>query len=270
MNIQQDETLRISLIQYNIAWENKEANLSYIENIISSLALKTDVAILPEMCTTGFTMNSQSLAELNNGKTINLIKKWAIEYDIAICGSFISKDEDENKYYNRGFFISSDKELYYDKRHLFRMGNESLYFSEGKKRLVFEHKGFNICLLICYDLRFPVWSRNVDKEYDLLIYVANWPESRIKVWDTLLTARAIENMSYVCGVNRTGIDGNKLVYNGKSKVVNAKGDEILSTSPNVASVETISISKTELEKFREKFPVWKDADKFELKNKSDI
>lgn len=259
----QDRKLRISLVQYGIVWEDKEANLHYIQKIVTSLAGKTDIVVLPEMCTTGFTMNSQKLAEPNYGTTISLFKQWSKESDIAICGSFIAKDKED--YYNRGFFISPDNNFYYDKRHLFRMGKEPEYFSAGNKRLVFEHKGFNICLLICYDLRFPVWARNVGNEYDLLIYTANWPESRANVWNTLLTARAIENMSYVCGVNRIGKDGNKLMYRGDSKLINAKGEEITSIEANKNQIETVCISKTELEQFRNKFPVWKDADDFELK-----
>lgn len=257
----QDRKLRISLVQYDIVWENKEANLSYVENIVTSLAGKTDIVVLPEMFTTGFTMNSHKLSESNDGDTITLLKQWATEFDIAICGSFIAKEK--GHFFNRGFFISSESEYFYDKRHLFRMGKEPEYFSPGDKRLIFEHKGFNICLLICYDLRFPVWARNINNEYDLIIYTANWPESRAKVWNTLLAARAIENISYVCGVNRIGKDGNDLAYKGDSKLIDAKGEVLASIK--VDKVETVSISKDELDKFRNKFPVWKDADSFELK-----
>lgn len=259
----QDRVLRISLVQYDIVWEDKEANLRYIKEAITSLAGKTDVIILPEMCTTGFTMNSRKLSETNNETTITLFKEWCNQFDIAICGSFIAKDEET--FYNRGFFISPNNAYYYDKRHLFRMGKEPEYFSAGNNRLVFEHKGFNICLLICYDLRFPVWARNVGNEYDLLIYTANWPDSRAKVWNTLLAARAIENMSFVCGVNRIGRDGNNLTYKGDSKLINAKGEEITSIEAGLNQIETVQISKTELEQFRNKFPVWKDADDFQLK-----
>lgn len=257
----QDRKLRISLVQYDIVWENKEANLHYVEDVATSLAGKTDIVVLPEMFTTGFTMNSHKLSESNDGDTITLLKQWATEFDIAICGSFIAKEK--GHFFNRGFFISSESEYFYDKRHLFRMGKEPEYFSPGDKRLIFEHKGFNICLLICYDLRFPVWARNINNEYDLIIYTANWPESRAKVWNTLLAARAIENISYVCGVNRIGKDGNDLVYKGDSKLIDAKGEVLASIK--VDKVETVSISKDELDKFRNKFPVWKDADSFELK-----
>ncbi|WP_029904297.1 amidohydrolase [Prevotella sp. 10(H)] len=261
--MQQDDKLGISLVQYDIVWENKEANLLYIHNIVSDLSGKTDIVVLPEMCTTGFSMNSHNLAEPNDGNTITSLRQWTKQYEVAICGSFIAKDG--NDYYNRGFFITPEKEYYYDKRHLFRMGAEPRSFAAGDKKLIFEYKGFNICLLICYDLRFPVWARNVDNEYDLLIYTANWPASRAKVWNTLLIARALENMCYVCGVNRIGKDGNGLAHEGGSKLINAKGEEIISAGLNTERVETVYISKSELQLFREKFPVWKDADRFELK-----
>lgn len=259
----QDDKLRLSLVQYDIEWENKQRNLDYLHGIVKKLSGKTDIIVLPEMFTTGFSMNSHNLAEPNTGHTITQIKLWAKKYDIGICGSFIASEG--TSFFNRGFFISSDSEHYYDKRHLFRMGCEPQFFSSGNNRLIFKHKGFNICLLVCYDLRFPVWARNVNNEYDLLIYVANWPASRSKVWNSLLTARALENMSYVCGVNRIGTDGNGLIYNGGSKLINAKGDEISNIVLNSEQIETIQISKTELEHFRIKFPAWKDADSFEIK-----
>lgn len=256
------DKLKVSLVQYDIAWEDKQRNLDYLHHIVKSLAGKTDIVVLPEMCTTGFTMNSRSLAESNDGMTVSAFKQWASEYGLAICGSFIASENDVC--YNRGFFIASDKEYYYDKRHLFRMGAEPGFFAPGNKRVIFEHKGFNICLLICYDLRFPVWTRNVNNEYDLLIYAANWPFSRSKVWNALLTARAIENMCYVCGVNRIGEDGNRLIHRGESKVINARGEEISAIGLDKEEVITVCISKQELEQFRTKFPVWKDADRFEI------
>lgn len=254
-----NSVIRISLAQYDIAWENKSANLAKIENIVENLSGITDIVVLPEMFSTGFSMNSHSLAEPIEGETITLIKHLSQKHDLAICGSYIAIDN--GTYYNRGFFITRDEDHYYDKRHLFGMGNEPKYFKNGKKRLVFKHKGFNICLLICYDLRFPVWARNVDNEYDLLIYVANWPASRAKVWYTLLDARAIENMCYVCGVNRIGTDGNGLLHEGGSKLVNAKGQEMTSIVKG-EDIQTVAILKKELDEFRQKFPVWKDADRF--------
>lgn len=258
----QDQILRVSLAQYDILWEDKSANLAKIEKIVSSLAGETDLVVLPEMCTTGFSMNSHQLAEPVTGTTVSHLSKLAQQYDIAICSSFIAIDK--NKYFNRGFFITSESQHYYDKRHLFRMGQEADYFSAGEKKLIIEHKGFKICLLVCYDLRFPVWARNVDNEYDLLIYTANWPASRSHVWNILLEARAIENMCYVCGVNRVGADGNNLVHEGNSKMIDAKGETILSINLNLEDTKTVHISKENLNKFRTKFPAWKDADKFRI------
>lgn len=256
--------LRVSLIQTDIVWENKAENLRNIERKIVELRGQTDLVVLPEMFTTGFSMNSHALAENILGETISTVKRWAKNYDLALCGSFIA--EDEGGFYNRGFFISPDQELYYDKKHLFRMGDERSAFKSGSERLIVEHKGFSICLLICYDLRFPVWSRNIENAYDLLVYVASWPESRAMVWDTLLKARALENQSYVCGVNRVGLDGLKLTYRGGSVMLDAKGRSLSSLKDRAEGVETIEISKEELDDFRQKFPVWMDADKFQITN----
>lgn len=254
--------LRLAFAQYDIVWENKAANLDKIESFAKSFANKADILVLPEMCTTGFTMNSCILAETTNEETIARLKDIAHKYEMAICGSYIAKDEDN--YFNRGFFITPSDEQYYDKRHLFRMGQEPNHYSSGKNRLIVEHKGFSICLMICYDLRFPVWSRNIDNEYDILIYVANWPASRSNAWNILLEARAIENMCYVCGVNRMGRDGNGLAYDGSSKVINARGEIVSKPAIRIETAEVIHISKDEIDAFRAKFPVWKDADKFKI------
>ena len=172
-------------------------------------------------------MQSQTLAEPNSGKTISTLKQWASLFQLAICGSYIATDN--GQFYNRAFFLTPEGEYYfYDKRHLFRMGREAEHFSAGNKRIIIPYHGWNICLLVCYDLRFPVWSRNVKNEYDLLIYVANWPIPRRLAWDALLRARALENQCYVCGVNRIGTDGYRLHYNGGSVVYSALGEEITS------------------------------------------
>lgn len=260
-HIMDNSALKVTLIQMDIIWEDKKANLEKVHGFIQTLSGQTDLFVLPEMFSTGFTMDSHIFAETNDGETITLLKSWAKQYNVAIAGSFITKEG--GKFYNRGFFLTPDDEFYYDKRHLFRMGGEEKFFSAGEKRLVFEHKGYRICFLICYDLRFPVWARNIENEYDLLLYVANWPTSRIKVWDTLVRARAIENMCYVCAVNRVGTDGNRIAYNGESKMIDAKGN-ILASLDDGEKCETVTISKKELTDFRIKFPVWKDADKFTL------
>jgi omega-amidase len=181
----------------------------------------------------------------------------------ALVGSF--NCEEQGKYFNRAFFVTPSHLCYfYDKRHLFRMGEEADHFSAGSKQLIIPYKGFNIALLVCYDLRFPVWSRNRDNGYDVLVYVANWPASRRKVWDTLLRARALENMSYVIGVNRVGTDGYKLPYDGGSIVISAKGETLASVADNTEGTATVSIDTESLIHFRNKFPVWKDADAFKL------
>lgn len=255
--------MKITLIQDTIVWADKRANLQKTEFQLKSLAGKTDLVALPEMFTTGFCTSQLNLAETMQGETVQCLKSWAVEYNLAITGSFIATEN--GKYYNRAFFVFPNGEIETaDKRHLFSMGGEDKLFSCGDKRLIVRYKEFNICILICYDLRFPVWSRNVANEYDLLIYTANWPESRIGVWNTLLVARAIENQTYVCGINRIGKDGENLSYNGCSKLIDAKGKELLSSPLNEPMVDTIELSIKDLNDFRAKFPVWKDADRFEI------
>lgn len=254
--------MRVSILQTNIAWEDKQTNLNDLHHSLKELQGKTDLVILPEMCSTGFTMKSRELAEPINGETITTLRQWSNTYQIAIAGSYIACEED--RYYNRAFFVTPENEVYfYDKKHLFRMGEEGEYFSAGEQtKPIIRYRGWNICILICYEIRFPVWSRNVNNEYDLLIYVANWPTPRRHVWDTLLIARAIENMCYVCGANRVGIDGNNLSYNGGSAIYSPKGKIITIAPDNEVSTVTAELSIEELKAFREKFPVWKDADRF--------
>jgi len=255
--------MKITLLQDVVIWADKQANLRKTEFRLRDLAEKTDLVVLPEMFTTGFCTSRLDLAETMQGETVQCLKKWATEYRLALAGSFIATEN--GKYYNRAFFVFPTGEIEIaDKRHLFSMGGENVLFSAGDKRLIVKYKDFNICILICYDLRFPVWSRNVNNEYDLLIYTANWPESRINVWNTLLAARAIENQTYVCGVNRVGKDGENISYNGSSKLMDAKGQELFSSPLNKSSVDTIELSLEELNNFRMKFPVWKDTDRFEL------
>ena len=251
--------LKISIVQTDIAWENKQENLRMLREKLHALRGTTEIVVLPEMFSTGFTMKSRELAEPVSG----ILKELAADFQLALCGSFICSER--SNYYNRAFFITPEgEEFYYDKRHLFRMGNEAEYFSSGNNKLIISYRGWNICLLVCYDLRFPVWSRNVNNEYDLLIYVASWPQARRLAWDTLLCARALENMCYVCGVNRIGVDGNKLIYNGGSVVFSAKGEVLASVPDGEEGIETVSLSLISLQQLRDKFPVWKDADAFRL------
>ena len=255
--------LKISIVQTDIAWENKQENLRMLREKLHALRGTTEIVVLPEMFSTGFTMKSRELAEPESGITVRILKELAADFQLALCGSFICSER--SNYYNRAFFITPEgEEFYYDKRHLFRMGNEAEYFSSGNNKLIISYRGWNICLLVCYDLRFPVWSRNVNNEYDLLIYVASWPQARRLAWDTLLCARALENMCYVCGVNRIGVDGNKLIYNGGSVVFSAKGEVLASVPDGEEGIETVSLSLISLQQLRDKFPVWKDADAFRL------
>ena len=255
--------LKISIVQTDIAWENKQENLRMLREKLHALRGTTEIVVLPEMFSTGFTMKSREFAEPVSGITVRILKELAADFQLALCGSFICSER--SNYYNRAFFITPEgEEFYYDKRHLFRMGNEAEYFSSGNNKLIISYRGWNICLLVCYDLRFPVWSRNVNNEYDLLIYVASWPQARRLAWDTLLCARALDNMCYVCGVNRIGVNGNKLIYNGGSVVFSAKGEVLASVPDGEEGIETVSLSLISLQQLRDKFPVWKDADAFRL------
>lgn len=258
--------IRISIIQTDIVWEKKENNFRLLHEKLQALRGTTEIVVLPEMFSTGFSMQSERLAEPAAGKTMTLLRRWATEYQLALCGSYMAAEN--GHYYNRGFFLTPEGETYfYDKHHLFRMGRESRHFTPGDKQTVFSYRGWNLCLLICYDLRFPVWSRNVDNAYDLLIYVANWPEERRQAWDTLLRARAIENQCYVCGVNRIGTDGYHLYYNGGSCLCSPQGETIVSVPDHLEGNATATLSLTALNQTRASFPVWKDADPFQLTEK---
>lgn len=262
--------LRISILQTDIAWENKQDNLRRLRENLEKLRGATEIVALPETFSTGFSMNTDSLAEPVSGETITTLRQWAAEYQIAITGSYIAcekdaKDPQCTSHYNRAFFLTPEGDAYYyDKRHLFRMGNESEHFTPGNCRPIISYRGWNILLLVCYDLRFPVWSRNVNNEYDLLIYVASWPIPRRKVWDILLQARALENISYVCGVNRMGTDGNNQSYNGGSVIYSPKGELLAGVPDYEEGSATAILELSTLREFRKKFPAWKDADAFSI------
>lgn len=256
-------SLRVSLFQYDIVWETPSANIMLLEEYLIKLENSSDLVILPEMFSTGFTMKSKEFSETLEGETIRAIKTLSHRFQVAICGSYIGCENGDN--YNRGFFITPQGEItIYDKRHLFRMGDEPNHYQAGNKRKIVQYKGWNICLLICYDLRFPVWSRNRKNEYDLLIYVANWPSARSHVWNTLLQARAIENTAYVCGVNRIGKDGLNLTYWGESAAISPRGEVLANIEKEQARLLTVELSKEKLIDLRTKFPTWKDADDFEI------
>jgi omega-amidase len=252
--------MRITLVQSDLIWENRDRNLESFSSLLSGLFDKTDLVVLPETFTTGFSMNAESLAEPFPGNTFNWMKETSAKANFAICGSYIIKIE--NKYFNRLLFFKPDGEYsFYDKRHLFSIGGEDKVFNAGKERVIVLHHGFRINLQICYDLRFPVWSRNRN-DYDLLINVANWPESRREVWLTLLKARAIENQCFVAGVSRTGIDGKGIKCSGDSMMINPLGRQTGSIDRDKEGLVTLDISLQDIYKIRTDFPAWKDADDF--------
>jgi omega-amidase len=253
--------MKITLIQDTISWADKAANLKKTGEQLATLSGKTDLVVLPELFTTGFCIGKVQLAETMDGETVNTLKHWAQTYQFAITGSFIATEN--GKVYNRAFFVFPTGEIQTaDKRHLFSIGGEHNHFSVGDKRLIVNYAGFNICVLVCYDVRFPVWARNVNNEYDLLVYVANFPERRIAEWDILLQARAIENQAYVCGVNRVGVDGLGIDYNGHSTLIDFKANTILNFPENAAHIQTFDLQLEPLQSYRQKFAVWKDADEF--------
>lgn len=255
--------IKITLIQTSLFWEDCEKNITQFTDKINAIKDRTDLIILPEMFSTGFTMNAAALAESMDGHTVQWLKEMAKEKNCAVTGSVIIKEN--NKFYNRQLFVTENAEITcYDKRHLFRMANEHEYFTPGNKRIIINYRGWRICLMICYDLRFPVWNRN-QKDYDLLLFIASWPEVRIDIWSLLLKARAIENQVYVAGVNRIGVDGKNMIFSGNSGVYSPKGLLISTIQPHENKTETVEISMEELEDFRIKYPVELDADTFEIK-----
>jgi omega-amidase len=276
--------LRITLLQTVLFWEDKAANLQMLEEKINGLRGRTEIVVLPEMFTTGFTMNPRPLAETMNGESLERVRRLARENRLIITGSLII--EDNGHYYNRLIWVLPNGQVgTYDKRHLFAFAGEDIVYTPGQKRLIASVKGWKINLQICYDLRFPVWARQQNREfanasgteagpeeaatpasgpeYDVLVYVANWPEQRILAWKTLLQARAIENQCYVIGVNRVGKDGNGQVYNGSSSVIGPLGD-ILYQRAGEEDIFTVTLEEKDLNIAREKFPFWKDGDSFLL------
>ena len=269
--------LTITTIQTNLYWENKEANLLMLEDKLRNLEEKTEIVVLPEMFSTGFSMRPQDLAETMEGETVLWMRSMAEKYRVVLTGSVII--EEEGKYFNRLIWmLPNGQHGYYDKRHLFAFAGENQQYSAGKQRKIASVKGWKINLQVCYDLRFPVWARQqlvssqlpedgdekaLSLEYDVLIYVANWPERRSHAWKTLLCARAIENQCYVVGVNRVGKDGNDIYYSGNTMVIDPLG-EVLYHMANDEDSFTITLQKDHLETVRSKFPFWKDGDDFHI------
>jgi predicted amidohydrolase len=264
--------LRIALIQTDLHWEDIAANLQMLDEKIKSITDEVDLIALPEMFSTGFSMSPERLAEPMEGSAVQWMRKIAKLKNCVIAGSLTLYDEHDGsrKYYNRLVWMKPDGQYeVYDKRHLFSMSDEPKVYTAGDKRLIQSINGWNICPLICYDLRFPVWARNAinDKRettYDVLLYVANWPDRRVQAWRTLLQARAIENQSYVVGVNRIGHESEAIYYSGYSSVIDPLGN-ILYQKEHDADIAIVSLNYDEMVKVRRQFPFLKDADNFELK-----
>jgi len=255
------ETLHISILQSDLFWKDIYKNLNHFEKLFSKIS-NTDIILLPEMFNTAFCPKSNYLAESMNGNTIKWMRKISTQKKCAISGSLMI--EEKGKIYNRLVWISKNGKIStYDKRHLFSLIKENEFLSKGNKRLIIEEEGWRICPLICYDLRFPVFSRN-NIDYDILIYLANWPIKRIDAWDTLLKARSIENQCYTIGVNRIGKDGNGIAFNGHSKVFDAFGKELISANEDSEELIQTEISSHDLKLKRRQTNFLKDRDEFTL------
>ncbi len=254
------DVLKVALIQTDLIWENPEKNRESFSKKFQNLSEDVDLTILPEMFTSGFTMNAKAIAETMQGDTVTWMQQMASKHNTAIVGSIVVTED--NKFYNRLLFVTPNGTLqYYDKRHTFTLAGEDKVYSTGIKKLIIDYKGWKICPLICYDLRFPVWSRNTE-DYDVLLYVANWPKPRIAAWDALLKARAIENMSYCIGVNRVGIDGLNIEYSGNSAVYDLFGNEISNVEVHKEQIEIITLQKEHITRYREKLKFLDDSDDF--------
>ena len=252
------QDLKVTLIQSELAWEDIDSNLAEFNYRIDAIEEDTHLIVLPEMFSTGFTMNAAALAQDMNGSAVKWIKEKSTEKNIDIVGSFIA--DDSGKFFNRLVWAKPNGEIFiYDKKHLFRMAGEEKIYSAGNKNITVELNGWKIRPFICYDLRFPAWTRNIANQFDAAIFIANWPERRSAHWKALLHARAIENQCYIIGVNRVGIDGNGLSYSGDSSIIDPWGTVIFQKSTQ-ACIYTGDLSYDILQQSRESFPVWKDAD----------
>ncbi len=254
--------LKVSLIQADLHWQDKGANLASFEEKIWKIEDKPDLIILPEMFNSGFTMNAEQVAEPMNLTTFKWMHQIASQTQAVVMGSYVVQEG--GHYFNRLLWMPPDGNYdYYDKRHLFRMAGEHEHYIPGNRKMIKDIKGWKIMPLICYDLRFPVWSRNHPLQYDLCIYVANWPDPRHNAWDTLIKARAIENLCYTIGVNRVGKDGNDINYLGGSQIVDFKGNALFHQLETEV-IHTQVLEKASLDRYRKKFPIHLDADDFEI------
>lgn len=259
----EENSLHVAIIQADLVWENPNQNRENFTKKIEEITQDVDLIVLPEMFTSGFTMTPEDIAETEEGETIIWMKKMAYQKQTAIVGSIAIK-ENEN-YYNRLFFVHPNGLVdTYDKKHTFTLAGEDKVYKRGDSKVIVYYKGFKIQPLICYDLRFPVWSRIAEENYDVLIYVANWPKMRVLAWDVLLQARAIENMSYCIGVNRVGFDANHYEYSGHSAVYNALGQKLSTIQPNNEGVEVVVLNKKHIKDMRDKLRFLDDKDVFSL------
>ncbi|MET4105586.1 amidohydrolase [Hymenobacter sp. UYP22] len=257
--------LTVSFVQAALQWHDPAANRREMSRHIDEISIPTDLIVLPEMFTTGFSMEAAALAEPMHGPTLEWMQLVAEARDAVVTGSLIVQDED--RYYNRLLWVRPDGTVsFYNKRHLFTMAGEHHVYTAGTQRLLEEWRGWHICPLVCYDLRFPVWSRNPQEQpYDLLLYMANWPAARRTAWITLLRARAIENLAYTMGVNCVGVDGNGLAYTGDSALLDMRGEYLVEVGNQETSI-TRTLRRDELTAFRERFPALEDGDAFELRS----
>ncbi|TBM98989.1 amidohydrolase [Hyunsoonleella flava] len=256
------DDLKIALVQTDLVWENPEQNRLNFGEKIKSIKEEVDIIILPEMFTSGFTMNAKSVAETMDGVTVSWLKDMAKTVQSAVAGSVVISED--GSYFNRFLFVEpSGKLSYYDKRHTFTLAGEHKVYTAGKSKLILDYEGWRICPLVCYDLRFPVWARNTEN-YDILLYVANWPVPRIDAWDALLKARAIENMSYSIGVNRIGVDGANIGYCGSSACYDVLGKKISEIPMNKEVIEIVNLSKNHIRKYRNALKFLEDRDEFNL------
>jgi omega-amidase len=263
------ENLNITAIQTTLHWQDHEKNRQHFNSLIQAIE-NTDIIVLPEMFSTGFTMQPELCAEIENGESFQWMQRLAMTKQTAIVGSISTKTNDDF-FVNRCYFIFPDgTSQFYDKRHLFRMGNEHEHYQSGQRKVIVDYKGWKILLQVCYDLRFPVFAKNIFNktnktwDYDVILYPANWPERRNYAWSSLLVARAIENQAYVVGLNRVGEDGNQINHSGNSIILNYLGEPLAKADVDQQHVISAALDKTELEDYRTKFPIGLDTDTFQL------
>jgi len=253
--------LNITLVQTALVWQQAKANCEHISKLLSAHGTQTDLIVLPEMFNSGFTLDAEKVAETMSGDTVQWMKELAHKLDAAVTGSLVIRENQQN--FNRMVIAYPDGQCdFYDKKHLFRMANEQQRYSSGDRRVIVDWRDWRIALYVCYDLRFPVWCRN-QNDTDLMLFVASWPAARAFPWKTLLRARAMENLCYVCGVNRIGTDANEIGYQGDSGIIDMAGNDVFQLG-DADLIQTVTLSSQQLLDFRKKFPAHLDADRFDV------